>query len=47
MSTILIAHKVESSEGDHTNKYEQTHQLMLDVYNLVYFRIYLFSLNLD
>ena len=29
MSGILIAHKVESSEGDRPSKYEQTHKLML------------------
>ena len=29
MSTILTAHKVESSEGGYPNKYEQTHKLML------------------
>ena len=45
MSTILIVHKVEPSEGDRPSKYEQTHKLMLDVYNLVYLHIPLFSLN--
>ena len=27
MSTILIGHKVESSERDYHSKYEQTHNL--------------------